>query len=109
MSTALPSGWFNWIKPFANVPDTHVLNHSSLDGFLFLRYLKMLCVICLVGCCITWPVLIPLHVHGGMGNQQLDALTFGNVAHPNWYYVHAFQAWVFFGKLNAISKYPNAY
>lgn len=69
----------------------------------------MLCVICLVGCCVTWPVLIPLHAHGGMGSEQLDAITFGNVSNHSWYYVHALQAWVFFGKRNAVRKYVTAH
>ncbi|KAK8910066.1 hypothetical protein QC760_001042 [Botrytis cinerea] len=96
-SKELPSGWFNWIKPFFNTPDEAVLNQSSLDGYLFLRFLKIMCVICLVGCGLVFPVLIPLHVLGGAGNEQLDQLTFGNVDNPKIYYVHAFLAWLFFG------------
>ncbi|CAG8975321.1 hypothetical protein HYALB_00005651 [Hymenoscyphus albidus] len=96
-SPALPSGWFNWIKPFYETPDTVVLNHSSLDGFLFLRFLKVLCVICAVGCILTWPTLLPYHALGGGNNTQLDQLTFGNVKNPSWFYLHAFLAWLFFG------------
>ncbi|TVY87416.1 Uncharacterized protein LAWI1_G006273, partial [Lachnellula willkommii] len=96
-SPTLPSGWFNWCKPFYQTPDTVVLNHSSLDGFLFLRYLKILCVICGVGCLITWPILLPYHFYGGGVNIQLDSVTFGNVIHPSWFYLHAFLAWIFFG------------
>ena len=77
------------------------MNHSSLDGFLFLRFLKILIVICLVGCIVTWPVLLPLHVHGGGGDLQLDLLTFGNIAHPSWYFVHAFLAWIYFGEFGS--------
>jgi hypothetical protein len=95
----LPLGWFNWQKTFYNVPDIEVLNRSSLDGFLFLRYLKILCIICGVGCVITWPVLIPLHRYGGNGLEQLNMLAFGNVKDPMWYFVHAGQAWLFFGAL----------
>ncbi|KAL3419166.1 duf221 domain-containing protein [Phlyctema vagabunda] len=96
-SKPLPKGWFSWVVPWLNVPDTDVLNQSSLDGYLFLRFLRVLCVICLVGCCITWPVLLPLHAQGGVGNKQMDKLTFGNVTNPQWYYVHALLAWIFFG------------
>ncbi|KAI9643705.1 hypothetical protein NHQ30_008328 [Ciborinia camelliae] len=56
-----------------------------------------MCVICLVGCGLVIPVLIPLHVLGGAGNEQLDQLTFGNVSNPKVYYAHAFLAWLFFG------------
>ncbi|KAF4633641.1 hypothetical protein G7Y89_g4484 [Cudoniella acicularis] len=97
-TSPLPSGWFNWMKPFYQTPDTVVLNHSSLDGFLFLRYMKVLCIICVFGMVLTWPILIPFHVHGGGTNIQLDLLTFGNVMHAQWFYVHAILAWIFFGK-----------
>ncbi|PQE28208.1 hypothetical protein CJF30_00010913 [Rutstroemia sp. NJR-2017a BBW] len=99
-SVELPNGWFNWVKPFFKTPDTAVLNQSSLDGYLFLRFLKIMCVICLVGCFIVFPVLIPLHLHGGGGNSQLDSLNFGNISNgrPNVLYVHALLAWVFFGE-----------
>ncbi|KAJ8063499.1 hypothetical protein OCU04_007375 [Sclerotinia nivalis] len=96
-SKELPSGWFNWVKPFFNTPDEVVLNQSSLDGYLFLRFLKIMCVICVVGCGLVIPVLIPIHVLGGAGNEQLDQLTFGNVTNTQMYYVHAFLAWLFFG------------
>ncbi|QSZ31452.1 hypothetical protein DSL72_001017 [Monilinia vaccinii-corymbosi] len=96
-SAELPPGWFDWVKPFFNTPDEAVLNQSSLDGYLFLRFLKIMCVICLGGCGLVFPVLIPLHVLGGAGNDQLDQLSFGNVNNPKIYYVHAFLAWLFFG------------
>ncbi|OBT63937.1 hypothetical protein VE03_05927 [Pseudogymnoascus sp. 23342-1-I1] len=93
----LPTGWFNWFEPLFKTPDLDVLHQSSIDGFLFLRFLRILCVICLVGACITWPVLFPLHIFGGGTGTQLDSLTFGNVTKPSWYFVHAFLAWIFFG------------
>ncbi|KAH8648343.1 hypothetical protein BGZ60DRAFT_346652, partial [Tricladium varicosporioides] len=96
-SPNLPSGWFNWLKPFYQTPDTVVLNHASLDGFLFLRFLKVLCIICSFGCCLTWPILVPYHVYGGGTSVQLDLLTLGNVIHPKWFYLHAVLAWIFFG------------
>ena len=86
--------------PFFKIPDTLVLNHGSLDGFFFLRFLKVLRNICLAGCLILWPVLFPLHATGGRGLSQLDALTIGNVDDPKKLYAHAFMAWVFFGTLS---------
>jgi hypothetical protein len=93
---ALPLGWFDWIRPFCRVPDTHVLNHSSLDGYLFLRYLKVLIIICLVGCCITFPILLPLNILGGNNGFELDLLTFGNVGQARWLFAHAAVAVVYF-------------
>jgi hypothetical protein len=87
------------MKDFYKVPDAAVLSNSSLDSFLFLRYLKVLCAIFGVGCILTWPILLPLHRYGGGGRSQLDMLTFANVEHPKWYYAHAFLAWIYFGTL----------
>jgi hypothetical protein len=84
--------------PFWRTPDEDVLNHSSLDGFLFLRFLKILGVICFVGLLIAWPILLPINAYGGAGNQQLDQLTFGNITKPSWCYAHALIAWAYFGR-----------
>ncbi|KAL8749770.1 MAG: hypothetical protein Q9199_007489 [Rusavskia elegans] len=96
-SPALPQGLLNWFGTFAKVPDSFVLNHQSLDGFLLLRYLKVASTTCLVGCCITWPVLFPINITGGGGQKQLNLLTFGNVVDKNRYYAHVFIAWIFLG------------
>lgn len=96
-SPPLPTGWFNWIIPFYKIPDNFVLNHGSLDGFFFLRFLKVLRNICLGGCLILWPVLFPIHATGGGGLSELELLTIGNVKDPNRLYAHAVMAWIFFG------------
>ncbi|KAI5362890.1 Putative calcium-dependent channel, 7TM region phosphate [Septoria linicola] len=90
-------GMFGWIKNFWAMPDTYVLNHHTLDGYLFLRFLKISVVICVVGCLITWPVLFPVNATGGGGKTQLDLLTLGNVT-DNYYkmFAHAGCAIIFF-------------
>ncbi|KAL7966510.1 hypothetical protein HDV63DRAFT_397117 [Trichoderma sp. SZMC 28014] len=94
----LPSGLFNWIKPFYKIPDTYVLNYGSLDAYFFLRYLKVLRNISLVGCCIVWPILFPIHGTGGNHLTQLELLTIGNVITGSGkLWAHAFVAWLFFG------------
>lgn len=98
-SPTLPSGLLNWIKPYYKIPDTFALNHGSLDGFFFLRYLKVLRNVFLVGMCISWPVLFPVHATGGNGLNQLDLLTIGNVEDPNRLFAHVVVAWIFFGTL----------
>ncbi|KAL8654494.1 MAG: hypothetical protein Q9210_001468 [Variospora velana] len=94
---ALPSGLFTWFGAFSKIPDSFVLNHQSLDGFLLLRYLKIAAATCLVGCFITWPVLFPINITGKGGMKELDLLTFGNVVDKNRYYAHVFIAWIFLG------------
>ncbi|CAD6576666.1 MAG: hypothetical protein ASARMPREDX12_007964 [Alectoria sarmentosa] len=96
-SPDLPNGMFNWIGTFNKIPDSYVLNHHSLDGFLLLRYLKISVVICFVGCLMTWPVLFPVNATGGGGQKQLDLLSFSNVTNTkNRFYAHTFIAWIFF-------------
>ncbi|KAK3715002.1 phosphate metabolism protein 7 [Vermiconidia calcicola] len=91
------NSFFGWIKEFYAIPDTWVLNHHTLDGYLFLRFLKMGVVTCIVGCLITWPVLFPINITGGGGEKQLDILTFGNVTN-NYFkmFAHAGCAILFF-------------
>lgn len=98
LSPPLPSGWFNWIVPLAKIPDSFILNHCSLDGFFFLRYLKVLAIISFVGLCLTWPVLLPLHGTGGAGVKALDMLTIGNIEGSSRFYAHAVIAYCFFGE-----------
>jgi len=74
------------------------LEKQSLDAYLFLRFLKMIILICFVGMCMTWPVLFPVNINGGGNSKELDRLTIGNVKDPNKYYVHLFISWVFLGK-----------
>lgn len=97
---------FGWVKDMYNLPDEYVLNHHSLDGYLFLRFLKFGVISCLVGCCITWPILFPVNATGSGGHTQLDILTFANVAGANSpkkdyfrYYAHAGCAIIFFSFL----------
>ncbi|KAJ9156119.1 DUF221 domain-containing protein [Pleurostoma richardsiae] len=93
----LPSGWFGWVKTFYHTPETHILNHCSLDGFFFLRFLRVLCIICLAGVCFAWPILLPIHGTGGRQLEQLDLLTIGNVANGTKFYAHVVVSWCFFG------------
>lgn len=92
-----PTGLFNWIRAMYRLPDTYVLQHHSLDAYLLLRYLKLITVMCFVGCLITWPVLFPVNATGGAGLQQLDILTISNNLHFSRYFAHAFIAWIFIG------------
>ncbi|KAJ6110871.1 phosphate metabolism [Penicillium sp. IBT 16267x] len=95
-SPELPSGWVNWVGEFLKIEDNHVLHHSSLDGYLFLRFLRVLCALCFTGCVLTWPILFPIHATGGNGNTQLDILSFSNIANPSKYYANVFVACVYF-------------
>lgn len=89
--------FLGWISEFYAIPDTWILNHHTLDGYLFLRFLKICVVMCLVGCAITWPVLFPINITGGGGKKQLDILTMANVTNNYFkFFAHAGCAIIFF-------------
>ncbi|RHZ74029.1 hypothetical protein CDV55_109113 [Aspergillus turcosus] len=98
-SPPVGTGLWNWIVDMYNLPDEYVLQHHSMDAYLLLRFLKLISVICFVGCLITWPVLFPLNATGGANRKQLDMLSMSNISTENSarYFAHAFLAWIFVG------------
>ncbi|KAF2022063.1 DUF221-domain-containing protein [Aaosphaeria arxii CBS 175.79] len=88
--------YFDWFHTLRVVPDRFVLHHQSLDAYLFLRFLRMAIFLCVVGCCLTWPVLIPINATGGGKSSELDRIAIGNIADKKKLYAHAVIAWVFF-------------
>lgn len=93
------SGFFQWIVDFKNLKDEYILDHQSIDGYLFVRFFKILVAISFLGCLITWPVLFPVNATGGAGQKQLDLLSMSNVKaegrNVNRYYAHAAVSFVF--------------
>lgn len=86
-----------FIKDLASTHDDYILGHQSIDAYLYVRFLKMIVVLCFVGCCITWPVLFPVNATGGGGQGGLDILSFSNVNSSGRYFVHTFVAWTYLG------------
>lgn len=89
------SRW-DWIHTLRRVPDKFTLYHQSLDSYLFLRFLRTLIFICVVGAALTWPILIPINATGGGTSKELDRVSIGNVKKKKHLYAHATIAWVFF-------------
>lgn len=86
-----------WVHDFRKLDDKFVLQHSSFDGYLFLRFFKFLVTICFVGSCITWPILFPINATGNGGASQLDIISFSNINDNKRLYAHAVVAWLFLG------------
>jgi hypothetical protein len=85
-----------WTKNFRHINDEYILNHHSLDAYLFVRFFKTIVFMSFVGCLITWPVLFPVNATDGGGESGFDILSFSNVDDPTRYFAHALIAWVFF-------------
>ncbi|KAF2873533.1 hypothetical protein BDV95DRAFT_567216 [Massariosphaeria phaeospora] len=88
---------FGWINDYRRIDDKYILDHQSIDGYLFVRFFKVLVGISLMGCLITWPVLFPINITGGGINQQLDKLSMSNVVDFKRYYAHALVSFLFLG------------
>ncbi|KAI1385784.1 DUF221-domain-containing protein [Hypoxylon trugodes] len=89
--------YFNWVHTMRKVPDKFILHHQSLDAYLYLRFLRTTIFICFVGCCLTWPILMPVNATGGGSSTELDKIGIGNVKRRTHLYAHSILAWVFFG------------
>lgn len=96
------AGLFGWVTDFKNLKDEYILDHQSIDGYLFVRFFKMMIVLSFLGAVITWPVLFPVNATGGNGQEQFDLLSFSNVnpngVNANRYYAHAIVAAIFLSK-----------
>ncbi|KAJ4325981.1 hypothetical protein N0V94_000346 [Neodidymelliopsis sp. IMI 364377] len=88
--------YWDWVHTMRVVPDKFTLYHQSLDSYLFLRFLRTMIFICVVGCVLTWPILMPINAAGGGTGNELDRVSIGNVAEEKYLYAHAVIAWVFF-------------
>lgn len=98
---SLTKGVFTWFTDLVTRPDKEVLAEVGLDGYFFLRYLRMMFIYSLVGMPLLWPVLMSLTAtsHGGL--TGLNKLQFGNISasQRNRYYAHVFFSWLYFGLL----------
>ncbi|KAL6852142.1 DUF221 domain-containing protein [Trichoderma novae-zelandiae] len=99
---SVPSNLLTWFSAFWKIPDAYVLTHQSLDAYLFLRFLRICFVICLVSLLITWPILFPINATGGKGLSQLELLSYSDVdinTHKNYLYAHTFVGFAVYGFL----------
>lgn len=91
-----------WWTDLWRHPDRFILQHNSLDAYLYLRFLVFIVSVCFLGTCITWPILFPINATGGGSKSQLDRLSFSNIAKNNHLWAHVVLAWVMFLGLLAL-------
>ena len=94
---------FGWISDFRRVPNEYVLSHNGIDGYFFLRFFKLLVMICAVGWPLTWAVLMSVYGTSHGGQMQFDKISFSNIETPVDYYrlfAPTFVAWVYYGLLS---------
>lgn len=97
LSPKQTGGVLGWRNEYKQLKDEYVLGHASIDNYMFIRFFRMLTMMCFVGCLITWPVLFPVNATGSGGQAGLDILSFSNVTPGPRYYAQALIAWCFLG------------
>lgn len=92
----MPSGYFMWVKFLLTRSDAYVLRQAGLDGFFFLRYLKLSVFLCCAGVVILYPILLPVNATGSGGQSGFDRLSFANAGNQKRFYAHVFLMWIYF-------------
>jgi calcium permeable stress-gated cation channel len=93
----LRQGPIAWLVDLMTRSDARVLGDAGLDSYFFLRYLRLVFLICLVGVVMLYPILLAVNATGGGNGTDFDLLSFGNIVNPKRYYAHVFLGWFFFG------------
>lgn len=93
----VPSGYFTWVSFLLKKPHSYVIQHASVDGYFFLRYLIIFGSLSFIGCLILLPILLPLNLVGGNRYSGFERLSFANVTSRHRFFVHAILSFLFFG------------
>ncbi|KAI5950813.1 hypothetical protein KGF54_003887 [Candida jiufengensis] len=92
----LPKDPIRWIFILLTKPQSFILQQAGLDGYFYLRYLKIFAYLFLSGLLI-WIVLLPINATNGKGLSGFDQLSIANVEHEKRYYAHVLIGWVWYG------------
>ena len=88
-----PSGMISWIPHVIRLPDRIILQHSGLDAFFFIRYIRTLLTIFISLSIVIIPCLLPLNLLGGNdagGTHGLDRYSWANIGpeHTAFFWAH---------------------
>jgi len=92
----LPKDPIRWIFILLTKPESFILQQAGLDGYFFLRYLKMFGYLFTFGL-LTWIILLPINASNGNHLEGFDQLSIANVKHEKRYYAHVFIGWIWYG------------
>lgn len=99
-SPKLSDSKFGWFSQFMKIPDEYVLSHNGIDGYFFLRFFKMLVIICAVGWPLTWAILMSVYGTSHAAQMQFNKISFSNIdtsVDGNRLYAVTFVAWLYYG------------
>jgi hypothetical protein len=75
-----------------------IIKYSGIDGYLFLRYLLIVCSFG-AGGILTWIILLPVNATGGNNETGLDQLSLSNCKSVGRYYAHVFISWIYYSAI----------
>lgn len=86
----------SWIWVLAKRSHSQMIQQAGLDGYFYLRFMIIMCLIFLGGI-LTWTVLLPVNATNGRGHDGFDQLSISNVIDSDRYYAHVLIGWIFYG------------
>ncbi|KAJ3412843.1 hypothetical protein HDV05_000184 [Chytridiales sp. JEL 0842] len=87
-SPRLPSNLIQTIRNVFSTPTPTILARAGHDASAALFYMRLLTKLFIFITIFSWIILIPIHITGGNGLKELDALTFGNVQDDRKLWAH---------------------
>ncbi|AQZ11490.1 PHM7 (YOL084W) [Zygosaccharomyces parabailii] len=93
----VPAGYFKWVPFLLSRPHSFLMQHASVEGYFFLRYIALGVGITFVGCILLFPILLPVNATNGRNYSGFELLSFANVTNKNRFFAHVFMSWLFFG------------
>lgn len=95
----VPDGYFKWVPYLLSKPHSYLIQHVSIDGYLFLRYLGIFTCVGFLSWFILFPILLPVNATNGNNLKGFELLSMANVTNKNRFYAHVFLSWIWFGLL----------
>ncbi|EDO16303.1 hypothetical protein Kpol_1053p41 [Vanderwaltozyma polyspora DSM 70294] len=95
----VPSGYFKWASFLLRRPQSYLIQHASIDGYLFLRFVGISACLTFASWFILFPILLPVNATGGLDLKGFELLSMANVTNKNRYYAHVFLSWIWFALL----------
>ncbi|GAV52255.1 hypothetical protein ZYGR_0AG02460 [Zygosaccharomyces rouxii] len=93
----VPSGYFRWVPFLLSRPHSFLIQHASLDGYFYLRYIALGAGFSLLGIILMYPIILPVNATNGRNYQGFELLSFANVTNKNRFFAHVFLSWIFYG------------
>lgn len=94
---SVPNGFFSWIPYLLFKSHSYLMQHASVDGYFFLRFIGIVASLSIITCFILFPILLPVNATNGRNYEGFELLSFANVTNKNRFYAHVFLSWAFFG------------